>query len=98
MNYKVGSANKVYTCKVKPFGSLKKLKKAPTKGIVSKSKQACQLPAAAITVLKSKSVVIKATMSVKRYWATTMKAKTPAGKVLKVQARKMTVTMGKGAK
>lgn len=98
VNYKVGSANKVYTCKVKAFGSLKKLKKAPTKGIVSKSKQACQLPAAAITVLKSKSVVIKATMSVKRYWATTMKAKTPAGKVLKVQARKMTVTMGKGAK
>jgi hypothetical protein len=53
---------------------------------------------AAISVLKSKSVVIKATMSVKRYWSTTMKAKTPAGKLLKVQARKMTVTMGKGAK
>ena len=98
VNYKVGSANKVYTCKVKAFGSLKKLAKAPTKGIVSKSKQACQLPAAAVTALKTKSIVIKATMSVKRFWATTVKAKTPAGKVLKVQARKMTVTMGKGAK
>jgi hypothetical protein len=98
VNYKVGSVNKVYTCKVKPFGSLKKLKKAPTKGIVSKSKQACQLPAAAVSILKTKSVVVKATMSVKRYWATTVKAKTPAGKLLKVQARKMTVTMGKGAK
>lgn len=97
VNYKVGNVNKIYICKVKTFGSLKKLSKAPTKGIVSKSKQACQLPAPVVAVLKSSSVVIKATMSVKRFWATTGKTKTPAGKLLKLQLRRMSVTMGNGA-
>lgn len=94
---KVTYGTKTFTCVVKAFGSIKKLKKAPTKGIVSKTKKPCQLPAAAFTALKTNKVVIKQTLTVKRLWATTAKAKTPANKTIKPMTRKMTVTMGKKA-
>ena len=94
-SYKVGSATKSYTCKIKAFGSTKKLKKALTKKVLSKTKTPCQLPAAALSAMKSKSITLKLTLVVKRYLSNTGLAKTSAGKVIKPLTRKMTVTMGK---
>jgi hypothetical protein len=95
VSYKVGSSTKSYTCKVKAFGSVKKLKKALTKKVVNQTKVPCQLPSSALSTLKTKNIVIKSTLVVKRYTSNTGLAKTSAGKVIKPVTRKMTVTIGK---
>lgn len=94
VTYKVGAATKTWTCKIAKYGSTKKLKALPRNAILYKSKQACQLPAAAIKAMKTGSVTIKQNVTMTRLYATTAKAKTPAGKAIRPLVRKMTVKIG----
>ena len=93
--YNVGSKVKVFSCNIKTFGSKKKVKRAFTAKKLYTSAKVCKLPAAAISAMKTSTITILQTLKVKRYYSTTMKAKTPAGAVIKVQNRKMTVRMGR---
>ena len=94
--YFVGSKAKTFTCKLKTYGSLKKLKALPRNAILYKSKQACQLPAAAITSLKAGKLTIVQKVTVKRYYATTgLAVDKVTKKKIKVMARKMTVKFTK---
>ena len=60
-----------------------------------KTKKACQLPKEVISALKVGVVTFKQNLTVKRYYATTAKTKTPAGLPVRPLIRKMTVRMGK---
>ena len=95
VTYKVGKVTKTYTCVLKPYGSKAKLKKFPSTPILYKSRQGCQMPAAAISAMKVGKITIvqKATMT--RYYPTTASLKNPAGKAIKKLVRNMTVKMGK---
>ena len=93
VTYLVSGKKKVLTCKVATFGSVKKLKKVPTKAVLYKSKKFCQMPPAAIKALKTGQITIKMVASVKRYYATTAKAKLPSGKTIKPLKRTLTVRM-----
>jgi len=94
-SYPVGSKTKSVTCTIKTFGSKKKVKTAFTAKKLYVSAKICKLPAAVIKAMKTGPVSIVQTLAVKRYYSTTMKAKTPGGAVIKAQKRKMTVRMGK---
>ena len=89
-----GGKTKSVTCTIKNFGSTKKVKVAFTAKKLYTSKTACKLQPAVIKALKTGVVTIVQTLKVKRYYSTTMKAKTPVGGIIKVQNRKMTVRMG----
>ena len=93
--YPVGSKSKTVTCNIKTFGSKKKVKKAFTAKKLYVSAKICRLSPAVIKAMKAGPITIVQTLKVKRYYSTTMKAKTPAGAVIKAQNRKMTVRMGK---
>ena len=94
-SYTVGSKTKSFSCTIKTFGSKKKLKRALTARKLYVSAKVCKLPTPVINSLKTGVVTIVQTLKVKRYYSTTMKAKTPAGGIIKVQNRKMTVRMGR---
>ena len=94
VTYKVGAATKTWTCKIAKYGSTKKLKALPRNAILYKSKKSCQLPAAAIKAMKTGSVTIRQNVTMTRLYATTAKAKTPAGKTIRPLVRKMTVKIG----
>lgn len=93
--YKVGAKNKTWTCKIGNYGSLTKLKTLPKTAKLYKTKKACQLPKEVISALKVGVVTFKQNLTVKRYYATTAKTKTPAGLPVRPLIRKMTVRMGK---
>ena len=94
--YVAGGKNKTFTCKLKTYGSVKKLKTLPRNAILYKSKQACQLPAAAITSLKAGKLTIVQKVLVKRYYATTAKdVDSKTKKKIKAMNRKMTVKFTK---
>lgn len=95
VTYKVGKATKAYTCVLKPYGSKVKLKKALTVSKLYKSKQGCQIPAAAIASMKIGKITIVQKATTTRYYPTTAIAKTPTGKAIKKLVRTMTVQMGK---
>jgi len=94
-SYVSGGKTKSVTCTIKNFGSTKKLKRAMTTKKLYTSGTACKLSPTVIKAMKTGVVTIVQTLKVKRYYSTTMKAKTPVGGVIKVQNRKMTVRMGK---
>jgi hypothetical protein len=94
VTYKVGAATKTWTCKIAKYGSTKKLKALPRNAILYKSKQSCQLPAAVLKAMKTGSVTIRQNVTMTRYYATTAKTKTPAGKAIRPLVRKMTVKIG----
>lgn len=94
-SYRSGSKTKYVTCNIKNFGSTKKSKRAFTTKKVYTSATACRLSPTVIKAMKTGVVTVVQTLKVKRYYSTTMKAKTPSGGVIKAQNRKMTVRMGK---
>lgn len=94
-SYVSGGKTKSVTCNIKNFGSTKKVKRAFTTKKVYTSGTACKLSPTVVKAMKTGVVTIVQTLKVKRYYSTTMKAKTPVGGIIKVQNRKMTVRMGK---
>jgi len=93
-SYVSGGKTKSVTCTIKNFGSTKKVKRAFTTQKVYTSGTACKLSPTVVKAMKTGVVTIVQTLKVKRYYSTTMKAKTPVGGIIKVQNRKMTVRMG----
>lgn len=94
-SYLSGTKTKTVTCNIKTFGNKKKVKKAFTAKKLYTSATACKLSPTVIKAMKTGVVTVVQTLKVNRYYSTTMKAKTPAGGVIKAQNRKMTVRMGK---
>ncbi|MEN9731820.1 MAG: hypothetical protein RL488_1130 [Actinomycetota bacterium] len=94
--YTAAGKSKSFTCKVKTYGSTKKLSKLPRNAILYKSKQACQLPAAAIASLKLGKLTIVQKITVKRFYATTgLAVDKVTKKKIKPMARKMTIKFTK---
>ena len=94
-SYISGTKTKSVTCNIKTFGSKKKVKTAFTTKKIYTSGTVCKLSPTVIKAMKTGVVTVVQTLKVNRYYSTTMKAKTPAGAVIKAQNRKMTVRMGK---
>ena len=94
--FTVTYGTKTFTCKVKNFGSKKKLKTTLTVAKLYKTKQACTLPKAAITFMRTGRITVKLAVTVKRYATKTAIAKTATGVRIAVQKRNMIANLGLG--